>query len=135
METLTGIARAGADLIITYYAEDAARWLARGTGRDHHPSDGPGRDKPDDADRELLNQLQAGLAMVREPYAEIGSRIGMDQEEVLRRVQRLKDAASCASSRRSSTRGPWGTPAAWWRPGIRRTACSRPPASWVGTRA
>jgi porphobilinogen synthase len=28
LETLTGIARAGADLIITYYAEDAAGWLA-----------------------------------------------------------------------------------------------------------
>jgi porphobilinogen synthase len=28
LETLTGIARAGADLIITYHAEDAARWLA-----------------------------------------------------------------------------------------------------------
>jgi porphobilinogen synthase len=28
METLTGIARAGADLLITYYAEDAARWLS-----------------------------------------------------------------------------------------------------------
>jgi len=28
LETLTGIARAGADLIITYYAADAARWLA-----------------------------------------------------------------------------------------------------------
>ena len=49
--------------------------------------------KPDEADRELLNQLQAGLAMVREPYAEIGSRIGMDEEEVLRRLQRLKDAS------------------------------------------
>jgi porphobilinogen synthase len=28
LETLTGIARAGADLIITYFAEDAARWLS-----------------------------------------------------------------------------------------------------------
>jgi porphobilinogen synthase len=28
LETLTGIKRAGADLIITYYALDAARWLA-----------------------------------------------------------------------------------------------------------
>jgi porphobilinogen synthase len=28
LETLTGIARAGADLLITYYAEDAARWLS-----------------------------------------------------------------------------------------------------------
>lgn len=27
LETLTAIARAGADLLITYYAEDAARWL------------------------------------------------------------------------------------------------------------
>ena len=54
-------------------------------GRVHH--------KPDEADRELLNQLQAGLALVREPYAEIGSRIGMAQETVLRRLARLKEAA------------------------------------------
>ena len=54
------------------------------TTRVHH--------KPDDADRELLNQLQAGLAFVREPFAEIGGRISMDEEEVLRRLQRLKDA-------------------------------------------
>ena len=31
LETLTGIARAGADIIITYHAKDAARWL-RGDG-------------------------------------------------------------------------------------------------------
>jgi porphobilinogen synthase len=30
LETLTGIGRAGADLIITYYAEAAAAWLAEG---------------------------------------------------------------------------------------------------------
>ena len=54
-------------------------------GRVHH--------KPDEADRELLNQLQAGLALVREPYAEIGARIGMTQETVLRRLTRLKEAA------------------------------------------
>jgi DNA-binding Lrp family transcriptional regulator len=54
-------------------------------GRIHH--------KPDEADRELLNQMQAGLALVREPFAEIGSRIGMDEEEVLRRLRVLKDAA------------------------------------------
>jgi porphobilinogen synthase len=28
MEALTGIRRAGADVILTYFAEDAARWLA-----------------------------------------------------------------------------------------------------------
>lgn len=28
LETLTAITRAGADLVITYYAHDAARWLS-----------------------------------------------------------------------------------------------------------
>ncbi len=30
LESLLAIRRAGADLIITYFAEDAARWLAEG---------------------------------------------------------------------------------------------------------
>ena len=29
LETLVGIRRAGADMILTYHAKDAARWLAR----------------------------------------------------------------------------------------------------------
>ena len=29
LETLTSIRRAGADMIITYHAEEAARWLAK----------------------------------------------------------------------------------------------------------
>jgi len=29
LETLTAIRRAGADIIITYHAKDAAQWLAR----------------------------------------------------------------------------------------------------------
>jgi porphobilinogen synthase len=33
LEALTGIKRAGADMIITYHAKDAARWLAEGSGR------------------------------------------------------------------------------------------------------
>ena len=32
LETLTGIRRAGADMILTYHAKDAARWLARKGG-------------------------------------------------------------------------------------------------------
>ncbi|MCY3559328.1 MAG: porphobilinogen synthase [Chloroflexi bacterium] len=32
LETLTGIRRAGADLILTYHAKEAARWLARRSG-------------------------------------------------------------------------------------------------------
>lgn len=49
--------------------------------------------KPDDTDRELLNQLQAGIALVRTPYAEIGERMGIPESEVLARLQVLKDAA------------------------------------------
>lgn len=48
--------------------------------------------KPDDVDRELLNQLQAGIALVRDPYAEVGARIGLKEEQVLARLRRLKDA-------------------------------------------
>jgi porphobilinogen synthase len=32
LESLVGIRRAGADLVITYYAKDAARWLLRDAG-------------------------------------------------------------------------------------------------------
>ena len=31
LETLLGFKRAGADLILTYHAKDAARWLAEGS--------------------------------------------------------------------------------------------------------
>jgi len=33
LETLTGIKRAGADIIITYHAKDAAGWLLQGSGQ------------------------------------------------------------------------------------------------------
>ena len=29
LEALTGIRRAGADIVITYHAKDVARWLSR----------------------------------------------------------------------------------------------------------
>ncbi len=48
--------------------------------------------KPDETDQTLLNALQSGLRFVREPFAEIGERIGMAEAEVLSRIQRLKDA-------------------------------------------
>ncbi|MDX6553810.1 MAG: siroheme decarboxylase [Miltoncostaeaceae bacterium] len=49
--------------------------------------------RPDEADRELLDALQAGLALERRPFAEVGTRIGMTEDEVLERIRRLKDAA------------------------------------------
>lgn len=53
----------------------------------------PPRHQPDELDRELLNALQAGLPLTRRPYAGVGEAIGMSEDEVLRRVTVLKDAA------------------------------------------
>lgn len=54
------------------------------TRRIHH--------RPDDADRELLNALQAGIPLTRRPYAGVGETIGMSEDEVLRRLRVLRDA-------------------------------------------
>ena len=54
------------------------------SARTHH--------KPDDADRALLNALQAGLPLVRDPFREIGAGIGMPEDEVLARVRILRQA-------------------------------------------
>lgn len=48
--------------------------------------------KPDDADRSLLNALQAGLPLVRRPFREIGEGIGMGEDEVLSRIAILRQA-------------------------------------------
>lgn len=43
----------------------------------------------DDVDRRLLFQLEPGLPLVPQPYAEIGSIVGIDEAEVIRRLERL----------------------------------------------
>lgn len=52
----------------------------------------PVHHSPDERDRELLNALQSGVPLSRTPYREIGARIEMDEEDVLARVERLKQA-------------------------------------------
>jgi DNA-binding Lrp family transcriptional regulator len=47
---------------------------------------------PDDADRSLLNALQAGLPLVRHPFREVGADIGMPEDEVLARIRVLRHA-------------------------------------------
>lgn len=49
------------------------------------------RHKPDEVDRDLLNALQAGIALVPHPYREVGGRIGLTEEQVLDRMSRLKE--------------------------------------------
>jgi DNA-binding Lrp family transcriptional regulator len=47
---------------------------------------------PDEADRVLLNALQAGLPLSRRPFAAVGEAIGMAEDEVLRRLAVLRQA-------------------------------------------
>lgn len=48
---------------------------------------------PDETDKTLLNALQAGLPLSRSPYADLGADIGLDEGEVLRRLDVLRRAA------------------------------------------
>ncbi|MBM3131508.1 MAG: Lrp/AsnC family transcriptional regulator [Chloroflexi bacterium] len=45
----------------------------------------------DGIDRSLVNLLQSGFPLVPQPYAEIGSKLGLTEAEVLRRVVRLRE--------------------------------------------
>ena len=42
------------------------------------------------ADRKLLNVVQSSFPLVQEPYREIGKMLGMDEEEVVRRLEMLR---------------------------------------------
>ena len=53
----------------------------------------PRAGRPDETDQALLNALQAGLPLVRRPFAVLGERIGLSEEEVLGRAARLKEAS------------------------------------------
>lgn len=45
----------------------------------------------DRIDREILNQIQSHFPITSRPYLEMGNRLGISEEEVLRRVKRLKE--------------------------------------------
>lgn len=44
---------------------------------------------PDEVDRKLINALQGGFPLVREPYREVGRRLGLGEGEVVRRIDAL----------------------------------------------
>jgi DNA-binding Lrp family transcriptional regulator len=46
----------------------------------------------DALDRALLEQMQVGIPLMPEPFVALGHELGLDQEEVLARVRRLKEA-------------------------------------------
>jgi DNA-binding Lrp family transcriptional regulator len=43
----------------------------------------------DDIDRRLINALQGGLPICARPYAEVGRRLGLDEDDVIARLERL----------------------------------------------
>ncbi len=52
----------------------------------------PTRPGLDDVDRRLLAAIQPGLPLVPRPYADIGTRTGLPEHEVIARLQRLGEA-------------------------------------------
>lgn len=46
----------------------------------------------DDLDRAILNEIQSHFPLVIRPYAEMGEKVGVSEEEVLARVKRLHEA-------------------------------------------
>jgi DNA-binding Lrp family transcriptional regulator len=43
----------------------------------------------DDIDRRLINALQGGFPVWERPYAEVGSRLGLNEDDVIARLERL----------------------------------------------
>ena len=43
-------------------------------------------------DRRLLDEIQAGLPLVHRPYSTIGNRIGLEESEVVARLQGLMES-------------------------------------------
>src|SRR5690349_12483002 len=43
----------------------------------------------DDVDKQLLNQLQGGFPLVPRPFAEVATAVGLTEDEVLARTERL----------------------------------------------
>ena len=44
----------------------------------------------DSIDKKLLNLVQAGFPLTREPYADLGIQLGIDRDEVIRRIEQSK---------------------------------------------
>ncbi len=45
----------------------------------------------DETDRAILRELEQGLPLVQQPFAEIGVRLGIPEEEILTRIRKMKE--------------------------------------------
>ena len=48
----------------------------------------------DDTDRLLINSLQGGFPLVSRPFAAVAESLGLDESEVIRRIERLVEAGA-----------------------------------------
>jgi DNA-binding Lrp family transcriptional regulator len=48
----------------------------------------------DEVDRRLLNDYQDGFPLVARPFAQVAGRLGVDEAEVIARLERLRDAGA-----------------------------------------
>jgi len=46
----------------------------------------------DKVDRSILNSIQDGFPLTSRPFAELGAKLGLGEDEVISRIQKLKDA-------------------------------------------
>ena len=91
LEALTGIRRAGADIVITYHAKDVARWL-NPVARSKVRSRKDGSAVPlDETDKKLLNLMQGSFELRPDPFAGVAEKAGISEDEVMERVQYLLD--------------------------------------------
>ena len=67
LEALTGIRRAGADIVITYHAKDVARWLQPVAAKVRSRRDGSAVPL-DETDKKLLNLMQGSFALRPDPF-------------------------------------------------------------------
>ncbi len=44
----------------------------------------------DSINKKLLNLVQVEFPLTREPYADLGAQLGIDRDEVIRRIEQLK---------------------------------------------
>ena len=51
----------------------------------------PAEDKIDDIDRAILNRIQSDFPLTPRPYKTIGQQLDLSENEVIKRVRRLKD--------------------------------------------
>ena len=84
-----------------------------------------------DDDIATIRATQGRMPVVSEPFRPAAERLGVDQDEVLERLESLRERTACGAWRRSSTTaGPASPPTAWACGRCPTTRCWRPASGW-----